>query len=268
MDATRKCMQMTLVPYIRPWQKASCETLNEKAFKSQRTCYLNPGQDKTSYCDLSITDQMRVFWTLKSGMALTFTPSLEARWNILLDCLDKKSPSSPENVSTELLHLKVDILDNYAQYEALDYEKREEYLGYLAGRVVDEIASRQKWRKKGLAWFAYPSQTYLSDSYYFVTILLVDRYTYEATASGPRQPINVTSIALSEMVNEFKHGSFDTIETGTDKAAVLAMKQCTDWRCTRFSNRFEISGSTLSLSTVYLASTFLWLALHVVGDIF
>ena len=60
VDAVRKCLQVDLVPLIRPWVTASCYNLRQKALASHVPCYINPDQNVTSVCDLKCTDYLRV----------------------------------------------------------------------------------------------------------------------------------------------------------------------------------------------------------------
>lgn len=238
INGTRECLEISLVPLLRPWQTKSCSILKEKAFASLKSCYKSSGQTKTSFCSLLFTDQMKVFWTIKAGLTSTFTPSLKETWDILSACRNNGWVSL-DRVETEFSQFQLDFYGK--ELEADDLEK----LGYLASRVIDEIASRQGWRNEGLAWFAFASKT-SSQTQDFVTIttLLADRYTFEAPGATfftrPSRPV-MANVTLSEMTEAVKNGSFNTLDTGTEKVTLMRMKGCANWLCTQSS--FEVSTS-------------------------
>ena len=67
MNAVRKCLQVYLVPLLRPWVKPTCQEIREKAFASHTPCYLYPDKDAPSVCDLSCFDFFKIFFTIKGS---------------------------------------------------------------------------------------------------------------------------------------------------------------------------------------------------------
>ena len=65
--AVRKCLQVALVPLIRPWMSPTCKDIKQTALNSQAQCYLSAYPGAPSMCDLSCTDWAKFFWTAKSG---------------------------------------------------------------------------------------------------------------------------------------------------------------------------------------------------------
>ena len=80
VDAVRKCLQVSLVPIIRPWSSKSCMEIKQIAFASHVPCYVLPNkQDPSiSICNLGLIDRLKVFWTIKSSLVMSVGSSLEA----------------------------------------------------------------------------------------------------------------------------------------------------------------------------------------------
>ena len=67
IDGVRKCLQVALVPIIRPYFKGNCQDIKKQAFDSHAACYVNPGFGASSICDLNCRDWLSVFWTIKTS---------------------------------------------------------------------------------------------------------------------------------------------------------------------------------------------------------
>ncbi len=80
-DGVRKCLQVALVPLLRPWVNPSCRALRVKAFASHTPCYLNPDKDVPSICDLSYLQYTKIFWTIKGSFVL-----LDTAWESSKEC--------------------------------------------------------------------------------------------------------------------------------------------------------------------------------------
>ena len=75
IDGVRKCLQLFLVPYLRPWVQKSCQDLKSEAFDSHSNCYLNPELSAPSICQLPCRDVWRTFVLVSAeGDALTTEP--------------------------------------------------------------------------------------------------------------------------------------------------------------------------------------------------
>ena len=89
VNGVRKCLQVSLVPLLRPWaDDPTCEEIREKAFASHTPCYLNPGNGVSSVCDLDCSDYFQIFWTIKGSFVKvdTLWESLKGMWNIGEKC--------------------------------------------------------------------------------------------------------------------------------------------------------------------------------------
>ena len=75
VDGVRKCLQVALVPSLRPWITKNCAEIRADAFNSHPGCYLTPGSGAPSMCDLSCKDVWKVFYVVNViGDALTSAP--------------------------------------------------------------------------------------------------------------------------------------------------------------------------------------------------
>ena len=86
VNAVRKCLQLKLVPVIDSTRDKTCTELKSAAFETHTPCYLKPDSSSPSYCDLSIGDQLTVFWTIKSAFLGAFWPSLKGLVDVMTEC--------------------------------------------------------------------------------------------------------------------------------------------------------------------------------------
>ena len=112
-----------------------------------------------------------------------------------------------------------------------------------------------------------------------ITLLLADRYTYEAINFSPNakpsHPVDI-NVTLSKMAKALEKGSFNTLQIGTGEVGVKRMKACADLFCEAFSFEVVAPSPSASLSagskitsfkgiTVCLTSIILLLRPYVVG---
>ena len=62
IDGVRRCLQVALVPSLRPFIEKSCADIRSDAFRSHSPCYLNPGSGAPSVCRLPLRDLGNIFW--------------------------------------------------------------------------------------------------------------------------------------------------------------------------------------------------------------
>lgn len=82
IDAVRKCLQESLAYVMYPQSDVTCQSVKETAFLSHINCYRNP-EPGISFCDLSLRDQFRVFWTIKGALLEEFTKTVSSGWSVL-----------------------------------------------------------------------------------------------------------------------------------------------------------------------------------------
>lgn len=68
MNAVRKCLQTSLVPLLRPFQRPSCHDIWTRASGSHTRCYQNPYQYEPSMCDIGFQTWFSVFTTVRLSL--------------------------------------------------------------------------------------------------------------------------------------------------------------------------------------------------------
>lgn len=100
IDATRKCLQRSLVSYLDA-KNIDCAELKTKAFQSHVCCYLagkecTPASESNpSVCDLPFSDWLRVSWVIKGafnifGQNSEAALSLQQAMTVLRGCAVSK----------------------------------------------------------------------------------------------------------------------------------------------------------------------------------
>lgn len=75
IDGVRKCLQLALVPSLRPWIQKTCADISRDAFNSHSGCYITPASGAPSICELSCLDVWKSFWIVNVvGDAFTSAP--------------------------------------------------------------------------------------------------------------------------------------------------------------------------------------------------
>lgn len=87
VDATRKCLQVALVPLLNPSsQEPTCQEIRTFAFNSHTPCYVSPAP-QISVCRLPFLDWLRVFHTIKSAFIKVTIPSVQGAIGTLKGCI-------------------------------------------------------------------------------------------------------------------------------------------------------------------------------------
>lgn len=236
IDAVRKCLQVKMVPLLRPWQNPYCETLKETAFQTTAACFLKPaGDNSVTACDLALRERMEIFWTLKAEFRSAFVPGLKQEWKDSLRCISKENErSSYREIQKTFSQFQLVIkrLTNYR------LSRTRNKLDFFAGKVIDAIQLRQRWQQKGMAWFTFAATQAENGRLISIVAQLADRYNYEAGSSNMKRlsdpvDLNGTLIGLAE---EVKNGNFYGLHVGSerDRIAIVEIKVCADWNCTEF----------------------------------
>lgn len=139
INAVRKCLQVQLVPMLRPWINPSCSDIKTTAFASHTKCYASPASG-ISYCSLGLLDNLRIFWTIKGAFISAFSDTLNGLWSLTAACARRHIGAKNETTSA-----RVRI--------AVSNVKHEHDLDEFLGWIVDKIADEKKWKERGLDWF-------------------------------------------------------------------------------------------------------------------
>ena len=176
VDAVRKCLQVSLVPILRPWYKPSCEDIRQRAFASHTPCYLNPDKDAPSICDLGSKDFLHIFLTIKRSFIQldTLPKSLKGMWNIGTGC----AASYVKEARTKVMIIisKIQVVKNLLGREKRslsDLLPEADARSRFADQVGLAIAKALKWNTDVMDWLAYPENVTQADDPDISNIIIV-----------------------------------------------------------------------------------------------
>ena len=159
VDGVRKCLQVELVPLLRPWNKPTCQDIGKTAFESQLSCYMEPDEGVPSICDLDCKEYFKIFWAIKGYVfnVEIVGKSLIGLWNID----DKCGSNSSRNCSDGQALMKITKITfekfNRRGERSFDSPPDETARRKFADGVASAIARGLKWDTVVMDWFAYPS---------------------------------------------------------------------------------------------------------------
>lgn len=178
VDGVRKCLQVVLVPLLRPWTKPTCQEIRTKAFASHTPCYLHPGKDFPSICDLGCWEYFKIFWTIKGSFTELDTgwESIKGMWNIgtscglhssIRKCLPFKSAGPMKIAKIEIQKFRQREKRSTNSLAEADASSR------FADGVGSAIANVLKWNKKVMDWIAHPGNAGKADDPEILQVIMV-----------------------------------------------------------------------------------------------
>ena len=234
MDGVRKCLQVALVPLMRPWNNPTCEEIRAKAFASHTPCYLKPDKDVPSICDLDYSEYLKIFWTIKGTFVNLDTAweSLKGFWNIIAECglskIRQTFESTKQKLWSAIKFLKIKIQKfkerkrrSTGTLPEADLQSR------FADGVGSVIASTLKWNTNVMDWLAYSDAVVDVDNLAIYIVLADKKALGIVTTSAP-------SVDFNQTIQEFA----SAVETGTlplqvdgYKVLVKSLASCSDKSC-------------------------------------
>ena len=176
VDAVRKCLQVSLVPILRPWnKKLSCKDIRERAFASHTPCYLNPDKDAPSICDLGFKDFLQIFLTIKRSFIQldTLWESLKGMWNIGTVCAISYVKEALTKQVIKISKIEVKNFPNRAKRSLSDPLPEADARSRFADQVGSAIAKALKWNTDVMDWLAYPENVTHADDPDISNIIIV-----------------------------------------------------------------------------------------------
>ena len=234
VNGVRKCLQVSLVPLLRPWvDDPSCKEIRKRAFASHTPCYLNPGNGVPSVCDLDCSDYHQIFWTIKGSFVKvgTIWESLKGMWNISAKCgrfasikkCFRKRKDSPVIV-TKLEIKKFIPRSRRSTYNLPESDAQSRF----ADGVASAIASVLKWNSDVMDWLAYVERVETPDNME-IFVLLVDKKALGiAITSTPSINLNET---IQEFASAVQKGAL-TLKVDGNNIWVKSLASCSDKACT------------------------------------
>lgn len=255
VNSVRKCLQVALVPIIRPWCTKSCKEIKQIAFDSHVPCYVRPNRQdlSISICNLNRINLFIVFWTIKSSLVMkgAVIETLNGVIMTFKDCAVQFLDSLFTDVNSLLTDVKAFSIEIFTKIQSLFRRRRRALSDFtdvltLANRIADSIANKLRWSEQGILWFSsVDSNTSLPLSNELLMFVhLADKKTYDLNT-------NYTESAdIHLIVREFQ----DKLEKGELKANLedysfqpISAKGCLDLQCniTLFDVNASLNGKYL-----------------------
>lgn len=227
IDAARKCLQVKLVPLLRPWVNSSCKGIYDDAFSTHTGCYLSPQDGAPSVCQLPCADLWRIFWLVSfEGHALVSEPIETATQmlQVAIGCLEyhrTQITCLPETVQ-RLVY--VGVTSDRLRSVLKTFQQMQDF----AGALGHAIAKRFGWLERGLGWIPFfhdddkmaatsRQERSVSDgdsnsNSFNMQILVVDRNYLNITESEQDASNRVLGEALFELVNSVSKGEMSALQ--------------------------------------------------------
>ena len=230
IDGVRKCLQVKLVPFMRPWMNKTCADIKKEALDSHPDCYLRPAPEVPGICSLPLKDMLRIFWLVNFNGGALYNAPVETglqMLSVMEGCIEQWKLKILSTVQTYVLYIttssKLDLADIIT--------------------IVKDIAQTLNWKDNGLRWFPLISftasdlkphqQQRLADNHN-IKILLTDGKLLNILDedSHGSQSLDEAVIALSD---EFADGKFSKISIASNsiknKVRLVQFGFCTDDWC-------------------------------------
>lgn len=242
VDGVRKCLQVVLVPSLRPWVMKTCEDIRRDAFNSHPRCYLTPGSGAPGICELSCADVWRAFWLVNfEGGALSSAPIETGKQmlSVMAGCFDSGPLSGCIPAAQTALLITVIPGRIGTRLSVL-----------AAAKLVTYIAAEQNWVENGFRWFPFldddddnsdmgnRNKRQTTDEYTNINVLLVDTKALNisnGTTSTPTRGNIDLDQAVENLANAVGDGLLSEIPivlNGTQmNLEVFSVGQCTNILC-------------------------------------
>ncbi|XP_045174251.2 uncharacterized protein LOC123535602 [Mercenaria mercenaria] len=227
IDAVRKCLQVKLVPILRPFVKTTCEGIKQTAFDSHPGCYLQPDEGKLSICDIGFANWARVFWTVKSAVIQDARATFKQMLDVVQAC------------GTELLNNGMELI-KLKMKQTKDAIQRS--LDEIAENVSDIISEKMDWFIRGIMHFGYPAQNRSNrkkratvndtdiDSFY-INILIAASFEFDLNAEN--NPVANISAEAIDVAKAIENG--DVRVKMEDGLEFTELSVCSNYNCTETS---------------------------------
>ncbi|KAL9982549.1 hypothetical protein ACROYT_G004606, partial [Oculina patagonica] len=231
VDGVRKCLQVALVPLMRPWNNPTCEEIRETALATHTPCYLNPGKDVPSICDLGYLQYWKIFWTIKLSFFVLDTAweSIKGFWNIAKTCKFTKDVKIDLYVNQKLYEVVTVMTFLKLKVETFTQRKRRttdslpeaDVQSRFADRVVSAIAIDLNWRRAGVEWLAY------NENQDIVLVLANIQVLGLLNPSGGSVNVNQT---IQEFVSAVEKGTL-RVQVDGNKVWIKSVAFCSNETC-------------------------------------
>ena len=248
VDAVRKCLQVSLVPLLRPWYQPTCQEIRKKAFLSHTPCYLKPDKDVPSICDLDCSDYFKIFWTIKGSFTQLDTAweSIKGMWNIGDKCgvasqIPKCFKEGKDGIANKAVKVYKIVTKKFKKLIHRDRKSADpvplpdaDARSRFADEVGSAIAKALKWNTEVMDWLAYPENATLSkfedpDNLNIIIALADKKALSIVTTSASSVNFNQT---VQEFASAIKEGKLPLQVDGYN-VWVRSLSSCSDKPCAR-----------------------------------
>ncbi len=242
LNVPRKCLQVDLVPLLRPCENPTCDDIKQRAFDSHSDCYLSPSNGP-SICHLGGRDWAQVFWTIKSAFVSEFVESMMGMVEVLGHCI-KKTVSLYVDYASAAVSLVIDLPE--------DLRRETRQVGNpsnddRATVIADAIAATQKWDSDDLGWYAYGVSS--NSTHLLMMLLLGDRRGLRESEPGTNASLPFgQNDSLTDLAEAVASGRLGLLSIRTGYAYTRELKVCADIECNEIYLRAS-SNATVGWST-------------------
>jgi hypothetical protein len=225
IDAVRKCLQVKLVPILRPFVMATCESIKQTAFDSHPSCYLYPDFGKPSICDIGAANWARIFWTVKGALIQDATATLKQMLDVLSAC-------GTDILSTGMEKIQL-IFRQVREMVVSDLNK-------FAENIADQVSSKTGWYHRGVIVFGFPTlkssnrnkrSADNNTDLFYVNLLIAAQSEFDLNAPN-MLATNVSAEAIN-IAKAIENGEIRLdMEEGTE---FKGLSICIDYNCTEIS---------------------------------
>ncbi|CAF1133479.1 unnamed protein product [Rotaria sp. Silwood1] len=151
----RKCLQVALVPFIRPFVNGTCQEIHDAAFDAFKSCNIKPYPEEGSICDMTRRDWLRAFWMMKSEYSvLTSTAAyawLQNALDTFYECQNDPQANDFGHVYQEF-KLTIDLIQtSWNNQINLNKNQFDQIAVDIAHRIAKFLmAPSERW-----GWYAY-----------------------------------------------------------------------------------------------------------------
>ncbi len=254
VNAVRKCLQVALVPLLRPWVDETCSGIRARAFQSHPQCYLQPEPQAPSICDLPIGDCLKIFWLIFNN--LEFDSAIVETGSQMLQvaggCIQQNGINKAKVGATVLMSIPAVRLVRIS--------------ASIAIKVGTYLADKLGFNDKKVSWFPVvpdepdttnsPLQRRNADSAepnLNITLLLVSLDSLGITTQETGRTYEIEEV-VEEIADAVRNGQLSNIPISDQvSVGISSVGECADLLCSEGTNVTTLavsSGANMHLSFI------------------
>ena len=233
MNRARKCLQISLVPLLRPWAKPTCQDIRQKALDSHSQCFLNIEEQQKSICQLDCKEYFKIFWTIRESFFAgldTAWESMRAMWNIGIDCgADSISKCFQKEIRSPGAMRISKIVISRVQTSSVPFPNGDAR-NRFADKVGSSIAKSLNWNTQFIGWLAFPvAESNLDSDSFDIILVLADKKAL-GVVHAVLLRVNFDYI-FNKFASKIKQGTLPLITVDETSYWVKSLDLCSDKAC-------------------------------------